>query len=205
MANKGAWPWLRLFSNDYVLETLPFSSAEGFAYSLLICSAWDQDGELPNDLKQLALIGRTTPKNIDSLLKKCEKTQLAYFVGTSLRFRWVDKELARARRQIEQRQKAGKKSAEARSTRPQDIPGVLEEGEETPTPETGQANSSSQSEIQRTVQRTVNGPFNGLISKRLTSNSLTSSSSTEVGGSKEVAREGRPSGGRRRGGNSDGR
>jgi uncharacterized protein YdaU (DUF1376 family) len=62
-------PWFRLFADNWLGDLLAMTSPERAAYILLILEAWRRGGLLPADVKQLARLGNTTLRIINSLFK----------------------------------------------------------------------------------------------------------------------------------------
>ena len=102
-----------LYIGDYLKDTAHLTTIEHGAYFLLLMHAWTQGGELPADPKRLRVIAKMSLREWRS-----SESQLMLFwdnVDGVLRNPRLDRELANARANSEQRKAAGKASAEARS------------------------------------------------------------------------------------------
>lgn len=109
---KRADLWMPLYISDYLADTLHLSVAEHGAYMLMLMHAWMNNGSLPASDDRLRRIARMDADE----WREAGPELRSYFyeVDGSLRHHRLDRELDRAKANIEQRSNAGKASAEAR-------------------------------------------------------------------------------------------
>lgn len=103
-----ARPWFAFFPGDYLADTAHLSLEEHGAYLKLICHAWNHDGTVPSDPRQLGHIWgchTNRAKNLWGVL-----AQFFYETGGKFRHKRIDKEITKA---IERKGKASR-AAEGR-------------------------------------------------------------------------------------------
>jgi uncharacterized protein YdaU (DUF1376 family) len=107
--------WMPLFIGDYIRDTGHLTTTEHGGYLLLLMHAWTREGILPADDMRLRTIAKMDPKQ----WKVSGPVLLEFFRrdGDTYRHKRLDRELANANANTEQRRAAGKASAEARAKR----------------------------------------------------------------------------------------
>lgn len=111
MANKPLW--MPLCPADYLKDTRHLSTLEHGAYLLLLMTAWNDGGRLPDDAARLARIA-----GLDvAQWAEVGPVVMAFFrqKGRAYEHGRVTREFAKAGRLIEQKREAGKASAKARA------------------------------------------------------------------------------------------
>lgn len=114
---KKATVWMPLYVGDYLADTGHLSTVEHGAYLILLMTAWQKDGELPNDSERLRRITRMERDDwteSEAVLREFFKPSDD---GLTLRHERVDAELLRAKGLISQKSEAGKKSAASRKAK----------------------------------------------------------------------------------------
>lgn len=117
MANGGRYPWMKFFPKNFVADTVGLSTNEIGAYAMLICRAWDANGNLPFDTDYLARITGAKPTVIQSLIKRLLPFGLIREHDGGLRIQMVDLDLERVEKLRADKSKAGKRGGEARRLR----------------------------------------------------------------------------------------
>jgi uncharacterized protein YdaU (DUF1376 family) len=118
---KNSLLWFRIFPKDLESEIVRMKPHEVRAYLLLICQAWQRDGHLPINQKDLARLAMAPPTVIASLLR--DHAHLFSWGDDYLRIGLVDKELSHGRALRARRTTSARAAAAARwGTRP-DIKG----------------------------------------------------------------------------------
>jgi len=107
-------PFMKLYVLDYMGDTLHLSRGEHGAYLLLLMAIWRAGGKLPRDPKKLALLTKST----DDEWAELSPTILGFFQtkGEYLVHSRVTLELERYEQVVQQAKRAGKRSAEKRSS-----------------------------------------------------------------------------------------
>jgi uncharacterized protein YdaU (DUF1376 family) len=98
MSENGRFPWFRLFSKNFVADTLGLRPEEIGTYTVLVCKAWDLDGTLPVSPKELSLLTGVRCSLIRATLKSLSSRGLIHVAESGFRLRIIDHELDRAER-----------------------------------------------------------------------------------------------------------
>lgn len=118
--------WMPLYVGDYLSDTMHLTRSEHGAYMLLIMAYWKRGGPLPDDSASLAAITKSSLDEWEGTLstgvERALNARCRPFFSVHDGF-WhhkrIDEELERATLKIEQKRRAGRASANARST---DVP-----------------------------------------------------------------------------------
>lgn len=113
MSRRTETVWMPLFIADYLAGTSHLSTEEHGAYLLLIMHAWTNGGALPDDDERLRRITRMDVR----AWRRSGPVLRDFFTAAdgTLRHQRIDRELDRAKANIEQRAAAGRASAERRN------------------------------------------------------------------------------------------
>lgn len=104
--------WMPLHVGPYLKATSRLTAIQHGAYLLLLMEAWSNDGLIPDDDDELALITRMSPREW-----RANRAKVLRFwtpVEGGYRQERLDQELARAKHLVNIKSEAGKASAEAR-------------------------------------------------------------------------------------------
>lgn len=148
--------WMPMYVGDYLKDTQHLSTAEHGAYILLIIHAWTREGALPADTERLRRITGMDQKD----WKRSWPVLREFFQedGDGYRHSRIDRELANARRMVEQRSAAGKASAEARRRQRS----LNDDGNENPTVvERDDQRNGRPSQSPNAIDKSIAGRKNG--------------------------------------------
>lgn len=108
-----SFPYMRLYTGDWVRDTLHLSCAENGIYHRLVMHCWDQQGPAPLDERRLCgIVNARSGDEVEAL----RRVLAEFFVGNEFGYfhNRVEKELAEARDYSAKQSRSGKASAEAR-------------------------------------------------------------------------------------------
>jgi uncharacterized protein YdaU (DUF1376 family) len=103
-------PWFPFYHDNYLADTMRFSTLEHGVYLLLMLHYW-REGGLPNDESKLRRITQTTPKEWAQCLPAVSEK-----FGPNWRHNRIDKELKKANDAYQRRAEAGRLGGSAKAS-----------------------------------------------------------------------------------------